>query len=533
MVGLPAALGLFSGSYRRTFDAWVHIFLADHYLRSWFDPWEPRWYGGFSTLSYPPLAHQLVALAARLVGLEQGFVVVMAVALLSLPFAAMSFSRALLGRQYDAWVLMTVALWPTAQRFGHVYGQLPTLLATPLALWAMAALCRFLDEGRWLDWAQMAALVGATAATHHVSTIFVAAGCGIVGLDRLVLGGRAGLMKTLWRGALAALAAAAAIGLTIYPFWQFAAALPQAEIPHISREPLWQRPLSPDVVEEVVILCVGLAGLVVAGLRWRKGLGLVSGVTFFALLSMGFSTPLPRLLFGAQSRWLTYDKFHHWSAVWCAVVVAVACSKLGRKAALPLALFLLPQTLYAISHKQAEAFQPPWVQPLEPMTAVLKGQEAARYRHLTLGFGDQFCRLDVSGDSPNVDGDYHTARNDPLLRSSGVATLDASKYYPRGREVLDDTLRRADALSLRWVFARDGWYFEPLLAAGFEVRDVYESGVTLFERPGVPPLPPAPKHPEVERWGLFWGLVPLLVLGLALGLSAVNLAVRRGLRRSA
>src|SRR5690349_14866781 len=27
-----------------TYDAYIHIFFADHYARAWFDNWEPRWY---------------------------------------------------------------------------------------------------------------------------------------------------------------------------------------------------------------------------------------------------------------------------------------------------------------------------------------------------------------------------------------------------------------------------------------------------------------------------------------------------------
>jgi len=37
----------------KTYDAFVHIFFADHYARSWFDPWEYRWYTGFPVTSYP------------------------------------------------------------------------------------------------------------------------------------------------------------------------------------------------------------------------------------------------------------------------------------------------------------------------------------------------------------------------------------------------------------------------------------------------------------------------------------------------
>ncbi|MDH3539338.1 MAG: hypothetical protein OEP52_05035, partial [Acidimicrobiia bacterium] len=64
------------GSFRHTYDAYVHIFFADHYTRGWFTTWEPRWYTGFTVTSYPPGTHQLTALLSKLIGLEAGFAVV-------------------------------------------------------------------------------------------------------------------------------------------------------------------------------------------------------------------------------------------------------------------------------------------------------------------------------------------------------------------------------------------------------------------------------------------------------------------------
>ncbi|MDZ4719620.1 MAG: hypothetical protein SH847_14285, partial [Roseiflexaceae bacterium] len=46
---------LLSGTYKGTYDAYVHIFFADHYARSWWDPWDARWYTGFPLTSYPPV----------------------------------------------------------------------------------------------------------------------------------------------------------------------------------------------------------------------------------------------------------------------------------------------------------------------------------------------------------------------------------------------------------------------------------------------------------------------------------------------
>ncbi len=61
------ALSIF-GTYRNTYDAYVHIFFADHWTRGWFDHWDPRWYTGFTLTSYPPLSQQSVAAVSFLTG---------------------------------------------------------------------------------------------------------------------------------------------------------------------------------------------------------------------------------------------------------------------------------------------------------------------------------------------------------------------------------------------------------------------------------------------------------------------------------
>lgn len=517
-VGVPNALGALSGSYRHTFDAWVHIFFADHYLRGWFEVWEPRWYGGFSVLTYPPLAHQLVAALGAAFTLELGFVVVMTGAMVALPLSGAAFGRAVFGKGLAPAVVVLLSLWPTSHRFAHVYGQLPMLVATPLALLAMASLQRFLDSGRRLDLAAMTFLVGATSAAHHVSTIFAAYGCFVVAAGHVLSRAGPSRLQSLGRAMVAALLAGAAIAGVILPFWRFASSqAPQVEIPHVSRDALWLRPLGLEVAEQVVLLAIGLVGSVVTLMRARRAAGLALGTLFFAILSTGMTTPLPKLLFGSQANWLTYDKFHHWAAVLACLLVAPVVARWGPRIGLYLAAGLLPATLVNVSHRASEHLQPPFHDSVEEVLQVLNGPQANRFRHLTLGFGDQFCRFDIYGQSPNVDGDYHTARSDPLLRSSGIGTVDASKYYPKGREVLEGILGRAPELSLRWVLVNDAWYYEPVLASGFELRDVWHSGISLFERPDVPAINEAPAAPAVPRaWGIYWGLGPMCCLALAL-----------------
>jgi hypothetical protein len=518
---IAAGLGLlaaFSGFHRHAFDAYVHMFFADHYVRDWFSVFEPRWYGGFSVLSYPPLAHQLVAVASTALGsLEAGYVAVLVVAMVVTPWCVGQVALAFTDSRGAAWAMVLAALWPTAHRFAWVYGQLPMLVATPLALLAMAQLHRFLSRGKPLYLLSFGALAGATVGAHHVTSIFLAGGCVAIGLRHLAAPqtpSTRGLV--VGRGVVGLILAGVSIGFAIWPFWRFAQGEPQTEIPHHSREPLWTRALSMEVVEQVIVLSLGVGLAAFAAVRRQWTLLLLGlAVVFLSVLAGGTSTPLPSILFRSQWRWLTYDKFHHWAALLACVLVAgllLARLKTVRLPAFVMAVLLFPASLFLVGHKTAESLQPPFVHDLSPVLAVLNGPDAERYRHLALGFGDQFCRFDLYGRSLNVDGDYHTARTDPVLRRSGVATLDASKYYARGFEVLADVLRRANELSLRWVIVNDEAYYPPLLEADFELAQVWENGLSLFERSSVPPLADVAPPPAGS---LHWGLVPMSAFVLA------------------
>lgn len=83
---------LLFGTYRRTYDAYVHIFFADHYARFWWDPWDVRWYTGFTLTSYPPASHQLTALLSKVMGLELGFATVFLFGVTALTLGIYRFS---------------------------------------------------------------------------------------------------------------------------------------------------------------------------------------------------------------------------------------------------------------------------------------------------------------------------------------------------------------------------------------------------------------------------------------------------------
>src|SRR5580693_9090762 len=57
----------------KTYDANFHIFFASHYLHHWFDPWNPKWYAGFSQATYPPLPKQWLAVVSNVLGLDLAY----------------------------------------------------------------------------------------------------------------------------------------------------------------------------------------------------------------------------------------------------------------------------------------------------------------------------------------------------------------------------------------------------------------------------------------------------------------------------
>ena len=78
-----------AGSY----DANFHMFFASHYAQHWFDPWNVKWFAGFSQTTYPPLTHQWIALFSYVVGLKMAYMLVQLIAILLLPVGVYRFAR--------------------------------------------------------------------------------------------------------------------------------------------------------------------------------------------------------------------------------------------------------------------------------------------------------------------------------------------------------------------------------------------------------------------------------------------------------
>jgi len=122
------------------YDTETHLFFADHYRRLWFDPWEVKWYGGMWVWSYPPLAHQLIALLGMPWTVDVGYKIVQAASLVALPGAMWFFADRMVGRRYAGWAALLTAFVPGLYISLYSWGQLPSLVAMDLALVALGFL---------------------------------------------------------------------------------------------------------------------------------------------------------------------------------------------------------------------------------------------------------------------------------------------------------------------------------------------------------------------------------------------------------
>src|SRR6202040_1746208 len=155
-----------------SFDANFHMFFASHYAHHWFNPWNEKWFAGFSQTTYPPLTHQWIALLSNVVGLKMGYMLVQLIAVLLLPVGVFRFARIWVDERSASYAALGSVFLGSLAFLVYQAGQLATVASAALYLnalpyfyeWATRASARSLVKG--------IAIALAAAAAHHVTLIF-------------------------------------------------------------------------------------------------------------------------------------------------------------------------------------------------------------------------------------------------------------------------------------------------------------------------------------------------------------------------
>src|SRR5580698_9194491 len=133
----------------KSYDTNFHIFFASHYAHHWFDPWNTKWYAGFSQTTYPPLPQQWVALVSHLTGLDMAYMAVQLVAILLLAVGVYRFSLLWVSPRAASFAALASVFLGSESFLVYSAGQLATTSAAPIYLNALPYLFEWVRHGKW------------------------------------------------------------------------------------------------------------------------------------------------------------------------------------------------------------------------------------------------------------------------------------------------------------------------------------------------------------------------------------------------
>ncbi|WP_296705099.1 hypothetical protein, partial [Algoriphagus sp.] len=546
----------------QTYDAYVHLFFADHYSRFWFEPWEYRWYTGFLTISYPPLVHQLLALISKIFPLKIAFSIYSILVYEALIIGIYRFTKMFYSKQTAGVASILAVVLSSLVETLHVYGQVPTLTGLAFLLNALPFLYQYIKTSDWRYLLMSLSFIAVVVSSHHVTAIFgmvffIAPAMLMALVDSQPELGRKSifgkfipeLLILAWKKKIGILLFGfstifLAISL-IFPYWYWSRTDPisQVSIPHGSRDNFLEETSSGLVFYVIPLLLIFALLPAISYLITRKKRHLGWAVSFFAclLLGSGGTTPLPKILLGETAfNILTLDRFGFWASIiaipyishflvsflggnvkkyWTGKYGETSHFIISGLSGFSYLLFII----YIFHLGSFRPLQPKSVE-IEPIINFLNRDDHMRWRYLTLGFGDQMAWLSSNTLAATIDGNYHSARRLPEMTSRAVERLENAKYLmEEGMASLNDFLTMAEKYQLKYVFSNDRYYDPLLFYSGWNRTIQLENGIMVWERGNIStiqPIKPTEINPLLKKT---WGILPISTLIVATILTLVYL----------
>ena len=509
----------------RSYDTNFHIFFASHYVHHWFDPWNPKWFAGFSQTTYPPLPQQWVALLSWIFGLNMAYMAVQLLAILLLAVGVYRFSRLWVNPRAASYAALASVLLGSESFLVYSAGQLSTTVAAPIYLNALPYFFDWLRYGKWRSFLKASVLLVAAAAAHHATLIFGSAFFALPVVALVLIDGKDGerdeqtsVQALIVRTVTLTVVVGIAIAIVLLPYWIGLIKYPitQTPIPHASRANYL---LSPQYGLNYFIvpygaLILALPFIVIRGASVVRLRPLLLGFWVAFLVGLGGTTPVGRVLLGRAFEVLTFERFSYWATLLAlpilGLVVVEVVDRFHFKAMIAVALlavstFALGAAWSTIHPADAATFD------VTSISEWLNRDGHDKYRYVTLGFGSKLSRLAMMTDADSVDGESNSSRMLPELTRYGGAALTSSKYFlTPGLDSLRAMLEHADRYGLKWVIVRDSYYDPLLYFAGWRQVDVLDAKtITIWGKDGVPPATPMNSAQRPPRWqGIMWGTLP-------------------------
>ena len=547
-----------------TYDALTHLFFAEHYTNNWFEPWNFKWYTGFTVMSYPPLVHQCMAILSLIGGLKFGLFTVALISMLLFITGVYRYSLLITGnRNVSGYATLLAVFSSSFVETLHIFGQMPSIIGIAVLMHALPEMYLWLKTGLYRYLFTSLSLIAVATVSHHVTPIFgmiffifPIIGMAILDICKDQVGSYKEVSFKLFfeifkkqfkRNITFGLLSLLIIFGCILPYWINSKNNPitQIPIPHGSRDNFIEI-TSSGFVFFLIPWGVLLFLLPYFFYRFFSKRYLFFGLSFVMLviLGTGETTPIPKILLGENAfNILTLDRFTLWGSIMILPLFGeftyrfvegdlrkLIQQKFGKVYYRMLGFFLVSlflfMTIFTMSLGYFRPSQPKKIKML-PIINFLNQDQHDQWRYLTLGFGDQMSLLSAQTKAMTVDGNYHSARRLPELTTRPIERLENSKFKGvAGIGSLQQFLTTPEKYNLKYIFSNDKFYDPILYFCGWQRLPQLENGIMIWEKLNVPPLSSILSKEEVSTWQkILWGIVPLIVLIIAFILNIPPLLV--------
>ncbi len=539
----------------RTYDALIHLFFANHYATSWFEPWSYTWYTGFTVMGYPPLVHQTIGTLSLVGGLKFGMFTVALLGVILFITGVYRFTKVLIPNEKVAGYAAIMAVFSSCfVETLHIFGQLPSIIGISILMHALPEIYKWIKTGKKVYLFKSLALIAVTVTSHHVTPIFGMVffifpliGTVIMDTSREQVSSNRDVTffafaKALWnklpRIISFGICSLILIIGCILPYWINTKNNPitQVPIPHGSRDNFVEV-TSSGLVFFIIPWGILLLFLPYFFYRFYSKRLLFFGFSFSLLfiLGTGGTTPIPLKILGENAfNILTLDRFTLWASIMALPLFGEFCYRftdgdykellqkkwgaiVHRMSGGFLAIAFIFMAVFTITLGKFRPSQPDTIN-MQPIVNFLNEDDHDKWRYLPLGFGDQMAWLSAQTSASTVDGNYHSARRLPELTSRAVERLENSKY--RGIEgigSLQQFLTVPEKFHLKYVFSNDKFYDPLLYFTGWHRLSLLENGITVWEKAGIAPLPRVLPKDDVPLFQkLMWGIIPFSTVVISL-----------------
>ncbi|HEY6768167.1 MAG TPA: hypothetical protein VI386_25715, partial [Candidatus Sulfotelmatobacter sp.] len=400
-----------------SFDTNFHVFFASHYAHHWFDPWNEKWFAGFSQTTYPPLTHQWIALLSNVVGLKLGYMLVQLIAVMLLPVGVYRSAKIWVDERSASYAALGSVFLGSLAFLVYQAGQLATTASLALYLNALPYFYLWMTEGSGKSLIKGVAIGWTAAAAHHVTLIFgliffVGPVVWVTCLDARDNRFNTTVAKALARGAAFALAIAVGVGIILAPYWLALIQHPihQIPIPHDSRANFLLNSIT--AINYFVIpygmLIFALPFVLLRGASSSRLRPLLVGFWLAFIFGLGGTTPLPRWLLGRAYDILTFERFTFWATVLAMPIVGLLVVELldryGSRAAVGFSLAAVATFGAALAWLNVNPYRSNSTADVTPVITFLNRDGHDAFRYLTLGFGSELAKVSTYTSADSVDG---------------------------------------------------------------------------------------------------------------------------------